>query len=59
MLADNFRRQNVEVQSFVAVSLSHDKNMKKRLGPVLKILTYKNSVEKPTKIVCTIELKLH
>ena len=36
LLADNFRRQNVEVQSFVAVSLSDDKNMKKRLGPVLK-----------------------
>ena len=25
LLADNFRRQNVEVQCFVAVSLSHDK----------------------------------
>ena len=28
LLADNFRRQNVEVQCFVAVSLSHDKKMK-------------------------------
>ena len=26
LLADNFRRRNVEVQCFVAVSLSHDKN---------------------------------
>ena len=36
LLADNFRRQNVEVQCFVAVSLSHDKKMKKRRGPALK-----------------------
>ena len=28
LLADNFRRQNVEFQCFVAVSLSHDKKMK-------------------------------
>ena len=27
--------------------------------PGAKILTYKNSVEKPIKIVCTIDLKLH
>ena len=36
LLADNFRRQNVEVQCFVAVSLPHDKKMKKRRGQALK-----------------------
>ena len=36
LLTDNFRRQNVEVQCYVAVSLSHDKKMKKRRGPALK-----------------------
>ena len=36
LLADNFRRQNVEVQCSVAVSLSHDNKMKKRRGPALK-----------------------
>ena len=37
LLADNFRRQNVEVQCFVAVSLSHDKKkMKKRRSTALK-----------------------
>ena len=36
LLADNFRRQNVEVQCFVAVSLPHEKKMKKRRGPALK-----------------------
>ena len=36
LLTDNFRRQNVEVQCFVAVSLSHDKKMKKRSGQALK-----------------------
>ena len=36
LLADNFRRQNVEVQCFVVVSLSHDKKMKKRRDPAQK-----------------------
>ena len=36
LLADNFRRQNVEVQCFVAVSLPHDEKMKKRRGQALK-----------------------
>ena len=36
LLSDNNRRQNVEVQCSVAVSLSHDKKMKKRRGPALK-----------------------
>ena len=36
LLAGNFRRQNVEVQCFVTVSLSHDKKMKKRRGQALK-----------------------
>ena len=60
LLADNFRRQNVEVQCFVAVSLSHDKKKNEETPQhSAKILTYKNSVEKPIKIVCAIELKLH
>ena len=39
LLADNFRRQNVKVQCFVVVSLSHDKKMKKRRDQAQKILT--------------------
>ena len=36
LLADIFRRQNVKSSVYVAVSLSHDKKMKKRRGPALK-----------------------
>ena len=50
LLADNFRRQNVEVQCFVAVSLSHAKKNEETPRPSAKILTYKNSVEKPIQI---------